>query len=41
VVNLHCRQGNAILGVNTDNLVGTRGPRYGYELAVDHNDRTP
>jgi hypothetical protein len=41
VVNLHCQRGNAILGVNTDNLVGTRGPRYGYELGVDHNDRTP
>jgi hypothetical protein len=38
--NLHCRRGNAILGVNTDNLIGTTGPRYGYEVAVDHNDRT-
>ena len=40
-IDLHCRRGNSILGVDTDNLVGTRGPRYGYELAVDHNDRTP
>jgi hypothetical protein len=40
-VDLQCRQGSAILRVDTDNLVGTRGPRYGYELAVDHNDRTP
>jgi hypothetical protein len=40
-VDLHCRQGNAILWVDTDNLVGTTGPKYGYAVVVDHNDRTP
>ena len=39
-VDLQCKQGNAFLRVDTDNLVGTTGPRYGYEVAVDHNDRT-
>jgi hypothetical protein len=34
---LHCRRGQAILGVNTDNI-RAMPPRY--ELAVDHNDRT-
>jgi hypothetical protein len=34
---LHCRRGQAILGVNTDNI-RAMPPRY--ELVVDHNDRT-
>jgi hypothetical protein len=34
---LHCRRGQAILGINTDNI-RAMPPRY--ELVVDHNDRT-
>jgi hypothetical protein len=34
---LHCWRGQAILGVNTDNI-RAMPPRY--ELVVDHNDRT-
>ena len=41
VVNLHCRQGNATLGVDTDNLVGTTGPKHGYAVVVDHNSPRP